>query len=415
LLLCALAAAILVGLVLRTSHLADVTSRSPDERAYTYYAGRIADGGLGVTPALFREYESDSRMWSYPVPNRITYVLLTAVAMKIGGGRDASAGVAVSCLFSCLSLVLLAWMGVRFFNRWIALAAVTFQAFSMCELAMAQRAWQDATFGFFGLLLLCATFEVTRQPRRISLYAAFFGLGALSMLTKQTGVITYALCALWIIWRLLAKERSWKRTALVVLGGLASIALCIGAWSILAGSTGVALSALNHSLHPGEAGRAYVEAVSSGPWHQFPYLLWIVSPLTALLTVVGLAVAIVSNRLLEKVGCAPVIPDACAAGCAALTTLGFVAFASFVPGMQNLRYICPASGAYCLLAGLGLWYLVSLARQSLPATAARTVFLLAVVAVVIGAVRDYRAFSSVVVASGMQDLPVAWIRKQMGH
>ena len=72
--------AITAGAALRARHLGDVESRSPDETIYLYYSTRIANEGLSVTPKLFAQYEGDSRMWSYPVPNRITHVLLTAAA-----------------------------------------------------------------------------------------------------------------------------------------------------------------------------------------------------------------------------------------------------------------------------------------------------------------------------------------------
>ena len=407
----ALAAVIVMGVVLRTSNLGGVPTRSPDERIYLSYAARVAHGGLGAVPPLFQMYEGNSQMWSYPVPNRITYVLMVAAAMKMGF-QDVAAGVAVSCLSSCLSLVLVAWIGIRFFNRWIALAAAAFLGCSLCELAMAQRAWQDAAFGFFGLLLLYVTLELARQPRRILWYPSFFGLGAFSLLTKQTGVVTYGLCAVWVLWTVLGKERSWKWTAVVVGGGLASIAITLGIWGALAGGVGTALSALNHSLHPEGAGRAYVDAVSTGPWYQFPYLLWLASPLTALTGLLGIAVAVRPSGLLRGVDRAPALPDMDAAACVTLLALGFVAFASFVPGMQNLRYICPANGAICLLAGLGIWYAMALARQALPGTGAQVVFVLGVLAVGIGAMRDYRAFTSVA-ASGMQDLPAAWVRQNM--
>ena len=109
----------------------------------------------------------------------------------------------------------------------------------------------------------------------------------LLLLTKQTGAIGYGVCWLWAMWVVLVKERYWKGAALLAAGGACSVALTIGIWGMLAGSVGVALSALHHSLHPSAEGKAYIEEVSSGPWYRFFYLLWVVGPLTAVLALVG--------------------------------------------------------------------------------------------------------------------------------
>ena len=174
-----------------------------------------------------------------------------------------------------MSLLLVAWTGVRFFNLAIALAAVAFFATSVAELGMARRAWQDSAFGFFGLLAVYLTCEITRNPRRAWLYPAFLGVGALSLLTKQTGVLSYGICALWLLGCLIFRVR-WRRGAILLgLGGIASIGATVLIWGLLAGKTSIALSALNHSLHPGVPGRSYLEYCCTGPWYQFFYLLWI--------------------------------------------------------------------------------------------------------------------------------------------
>lgn len=406
----ALAMAIAVGFGLRIGNLASVASRSPDERQYIDYASQIADQGLGVAPRLFAEYESNSARWIYPCPSRFGHVLLFAGAMKISGVRDASAGVAVSCLFSSLSLVLVMWIGLRFFNRWIALAAVTFLAFSVGELGMAQRAWQDATFSFLGLLLTCLTCEITRSPRRLPLYPAFFAVGAYSLLTKESGVLSYGLCAVWLFGVLLWKERYWRGAFLLVLGGVASVAGCVLVWSVLAGGTATALSAVDHSFRSG--GGAWAAKYCSGPWYQFYYMLWIVAPATAALALAGAVVAARPRQLLHRVERFGQIVDPRAAGVAAFFTLGFFAFSTFVPNFQYLRIIGPADGAYCLLAGLGLWYLLSLARGILPESDYKALLVLAVVGIAIAAARDYNTFRTLA-GSHMEDFAVRSIRDAM--
>jgi hypothetical protein len=406
----ALAVVIAIGVVLRIINLSGVPSRSPDEQVYTYYASRIADQGLGVTPALIAEYEGDSARWVYPPPTRIGYASLIAAAMKVSDVRDPSAGAAVSCLFSSLSLVLAVWIGLRFFNPWIALSAVTFLVVSVGELGIAQRAWQDAPFGFFGLFLAYLTCEITRSPRRLPLHLAFLAVGAYSLLIKETGVVAYGLCAAWVLGVLVVKERSWKAAALLAVGGVASLAGTVLVWSILCGGMGPALSALNHAARSRNS--EWTVQNCSGPWYQFPYLLWIVGPATAALALVGAVVAALPRQLLRRVEGVEKIADPRAAGVAALISMGFIALASFVPNFQYLRIISPAYGPYCLLAGLGLWYLFSLARGFLSVPDRRALLVLVTVGIVIAAARDYRVFRTLA-GSGMEDLVVRSIRAVM--
>ena len=108
--------------------------------------------------------------------------------------------------------------------------------------------------------------------------------------------------------------------------------------------------------------------------------------------------------MISDENCAPIV---------ACMTIGFFAFASVFPGMQCLRYVSPAYGPFALLAGLGLWCLLALARRAVPSADYRLLVVLAVVGVVIGGARDYRTFTSVVVDSGMKDLSVTEIRSVM--
>ena len=127
----ALAAIILIGFALRYLHLGDVPMRSPDEAGYTYFAVRIADSGIRSAPALFEEFLTKPDLQSYPAPTRITYPLLEALVMRLSEVEDVDAGVAVSFVFSVLSLGLIAWLALRFFDPWTAVVSTAFLAFNL--------------------------------------------------------------------------------------------------------------------------------------------------------------------------------------------------------------------------------------------------------------------------------------------
>ena len=402
----ALLAILAVAIFLRSQHMTDVGSRSPDERTYTAYAARLADQGFGVYRELFATYNGNPDRWIYPSPSRFGNVLLSAAVMRATGVRDGRAGAAASWLFSILSVALVAWMGLRFFNPWVALFAAALMACSFGELGMARRAWQDSTFGFCGLLMTYLGCEIGRSPRTKKLYAALFAVGAFSCLTKETAPLAYGLVLLWLA-GLALRESSWKRVAAVAATGAASLAVALAVWIALAGDARIALASVEHSTR--SAAGAWARQYCSGPWYQFPYLLWITGPLTALAALAGaagVAVSLYSTRVSKFAAGF----DHTAAGLVAFVALGFVSLAAFVPNLQYLRIISPADGSYCLLAGLGLWFPLSLPVARAPRYAAGLAVGIAILA---AGIHDYRSFTNVVVGSGMEELSVAGIRLVM--
>lgn len=408
----ALTAILGAGIWLRCQHMTDVLSRSPDERTYTMYAARLADEGFGVYQELFTNFDTNPSNWIYPSPRRVGTVLLFAAMMKITGNRDGRAGAAVSWIFSIFSLLLVAWIGIRFFNPAVGLLATAFLAFSFGELGMARRAWQDTTFGFCGLLLVYLACEVAAAPRRKVLYAVFFAVGTFAILTKETAFLCFGLCGLWLAVILLFHERSWKPLIRLLLGGLVSLLLAFAVLTALAGKASVVLASLDDTFARSAAWE-YLKMCCSGPWYQFFYLLWIVGPLTAVMAAVGAVVAMFGRapQLRRFSG----LRDVRAAGMTVLMTFGFIGLAAFGPNFQFLRVISPVDGTYCLLAAIGLWYLAAFARHALPRFPRHAITGLAIGAVILAGLRDYDAFTKVVVASGMEDLAVSGIRSVMGR
>jgi 4-amino-4-deoxy-L-arabinose transferase-like glycosyltransferase len=408
----ALAAAIVCGIALRLAHFDDVFSRTPDERVYTFRAMQIAENGTRVMPPWFAAYAGNSLLWETPPVTRVGHVFVFAAAMRLFGLHDFSAGTEVSLFCSCLTLFLLAWMGVRFFNVWIAAAAVAFLAFSVGELGISRRAWVDSYFALISLLLLYLACEIVRNPRRKFLYPIFLVLGAGAILSKETSILSYGLCGLWVFGWLLWKERSVKMAILLALGGLASAAAALAVWTKLAGSLAIPLQALFHTKVDSQWGRQN----TGGPWHIMAYLLWLVGPLTVLLAVIGILFTSIPAGWQAKLRVARLglgessLP---AARVAALTVVALFCFSSFVGNLKYLRTFSPCDGAYSLMAAVGLWCLLCLARSFFNDVDFRAVVLLALLAIVAEGVRDYRTYTQIVVRTGMEDMTGLWIRKAM--
>jgi len=405
-----LAAVLGAGVAMRLAHFNDVGTRGPDERVYTYFASRIELQGFSAVPSLFAGYEANVGSRIYPGPSRFGHVALFAAAMRITGDRTARAGAAVSLACSVLSLILCAWMGLRFFIPEIALLAVAFLGSSVGELGMSRRAWQDMVFGFASFLLVYITCEIARRPRDWRLYAFFYSLGIFCLVTKENAVIPYGLCGLWLLTILLVQEHSWRAAAGFALGGLMSIAMTLGVFFVLAGSPRLALSVLDHALwHQTADPSNWTVRCCSGPWYQFSFLLWIVGPVVTAAALFGVLITLLQRPLPG----AAQQPDSRVSGLCALITLGVWSFASFYPNIQNLRMFSPADGTYCLLAGFGVWHLISMARANLAPRTFRVITVAMLLAIAAGAAHDYGVFRSVVVATDMQELPATWIRQVM--
>jgi hypothetical protein len=397
----------LLALYLRTLHLTDTPTRSPDERLYTSFALQIARDGLGAYRAIFASYASDPSQWIYPSPTRITHVLLFAGVMKVTGASSAQAGAAVSWFLGIASVFVLARLGRRFIGAGVGVLAALLLAIYVVELELARRAWGESTASFLTLLLVYATLALDADPGSRRWRAAFFALGTLCVFSKETCIFAYALCGLWLVSRQWFMARQRRLALLLALGGLASIGVALGGLVLLAGNLQHALDGWLHVFGNGLGSNEWGALHASGPWYQFLELLWVVGPVTAGLAAIGvLAVA--------RPGSSGVFDGArpgarACASLALLLTLGLVAACAFGPNLQYLRIMAPANPSYCLLGALGARSIFGLVRDVYQGRL-QVLFTLALPALlVIAGARDYAFYRDVVVRSGMQDLAVRWV------
>jgi hypothetical protein len=399
-----LQAVILIGIGLRLSHHFDVGSRSPDERQYSAYAGRVAAEGIGALPAVFADYQRSATNWLYPAPTRVATVLIFALPMSITGERTPDSAALVSLGASILSLGLVAWMGARFFNIWTSVLAAWFMACSFGELGMARRAWSDAPAGFFGLLVVYLACEIAARvesPRARIWFAAFLTAGFAAMLVKDATVVGYGVCglllALYALW-----DRKWRECGLIVGGGAFSAVMVLAVIVLAAGGISSGVSTLPH---PGDwlvvKPSGYIAMCCSGPWWQVPAVLWATGPLTAAFVLPGVVLALRGPR--KRIG-----------GILTGVTLVYFGFASFGPAIQYLRFVSPANGCYCLLAGIAGEATLRYVRDAFgdddwwkPIIAA------AAVGIAVLGFWEYQTFRDIVVRTGMEDLAVNVIRAAM--
>src|SRR5450432_2308275 len=99
-----MAALVCIAAGLRLANLGNVTSRTPDERVYTYQAKTWLESGQAGIRSMVDEYKADAETRLYPPPTRVGMIRLVAAMIQWTGKNDVSAGARISCAASIGSL-----------------------------------------------------------------------------------------------------------------------------------------------------------------------------------------------------------------------------------------------------------------------------------------------------------------------
>jgi 4-amino-4-deoxy-L-arabinose transferase-like glycosyltransferase len=394
-----------LGVALRLANCSNVSSRTPDEIVYTNQAKLLLQRGQAGLTSLIAEYQRNPAARLFPPPTRLGYLWPLAAAMQLTGGRDESVGASLSCAASIGSLFIVALIGVRFFPSWATFFAVLFFAVSPMELAVSQRAWTDALVEFLGVSLVYVAAEITRDSARRIWYLLFVALGSLGIAVKESGLVGYGLCAIWLLWVLLIERREWVNGAILMAGGLAGLTITI-AW--LAISTGgVSLFAkIVTDIPSSNAANQYAIEYQSGPGYLLLRALEIMSPVAAVLGLVGCGVLLFSVRKQSLLHLSAEAANWQVVRWITLFTLAYLALPMVLPHWLNLRYISVLFGPFYLIAGVGFWYCASLCHNWLKIFDRKLFAGLVIVAASIGAVADYDRFQRIVVRDALKDLSI---------
>lgn len=375
---------------LRLVNLGNVVTRTPDERVYTSQAKTWLESGQAGIRSLVDEYKADAETRLYPPPTRVGMIRLVAATMRWTGRQDESAGARISCAASIGSLLLVAWIGIRFLPPWAAIAAMLFYAVLPAEQAIARRTWTDALAEFAGLLLIYVACEISRGSRSRIWYPFFALAGSASILVKESMPVPYCLCAFWILLVLMNRR---DRTSALILVSTSVVCMALSLWWLAHEVGSLAdYMAIVMGIPKANAANPYALEYASGPPYLMLLAFWIVAPITSLLSLAGLfAVSRKREPALIWLGC---------------FTVAYVLIAMSMPHWINLRYVGNAYGSFCLLAGLGCWYLISAGWKWLDAADRRPFAVLAVAIVLGGAVADYLRFQRYFVRDEAMDLSI---------
>lgn len=400
-----------IGVFIRSYHLGDVQVRSPDEGIYTHQAAVVAMEGSGGFKSLAREHKNDPRLWLYPPPYRVGYIWLLSSLMKAFGSMHPKVGAYLSFVCSILSLGLTVLIGIRFFNKWVALIALLFLSVSPMDLAIARRAWQDSLFGLLGLFLVYLAAEISHVPRKRWWYLIFVLTGMVCVTVKDSGLMVYGICVLWLIWVVLVKERRVMEVAFIIIASAAGLGLV---FAVTAQSVGGFSAFIEIFQHWKEAipTNQYAVAYETEPPLLFLRGFWLISPFGTTLCLVGVLAVLLRPSVYQKFFNLPLGRDRKVIIWIALFMMAFIA-SDTMPYFPNLRYVSATFGPFYLMAGLGIWSLVSYARSRMK----NFTFILFVGCVVFicatATIRDYEMFRKSFMRTGILDTTIRLIEESL--
>ncbi len=398
-LLCAL---LLTGIVLRLSDL-DIQGRSPDESICASQAAIIARGGIEGSRRLIDEYNSDKRLWIYPAPIKIGYTYLLAATMKVTNIFDERAGTYLSTLCSIGALFMLALFGLRFFNRWVTVVALLLMSVSPMDLAIARRSWQDSVLALAGVLLIYCCCELTTDPKRRIWYIPFWFIGIWCILIKESGIVIYGLCVIWLFAVAIFKEKSFIKTALLGVFTLLGIGVSILILGHVVGGIPRVLEVLKH-LKDGMPTNTYAIDYQTGPWYRILEGLWILTPASFALCIIGIiGVFLQDNRARQNIIAKWFI----------FIILSLLFITIVTPYMQNIRYLSVTFVPFYLICGAGLSYLISLGKDFFKGGAFYAMIAITVLALALVSINDYQKFQRIFINRGIRDISIRLLRESV--
>ncbi|HEX4085752.1 MAG TPA: glycosyltransferase family 39 protein [Chthoniobacteraceae bacterium] len=366
--------------------------RTPDEICYANFAGAAVAHPWTAAREQIRIFNSHPAQWNYPVPDRVAYYYSVAAVNALFHRPVMQSGVTLSTAASIVQLALVGLVGLRFFGRPAALAAMAMLSVCPQDLTMARRNWADGSCGCFAMLLLWLCMEIASRRRAWPWWTAFWICGAYFMLLKEACGFYFSFCVAGLAIHAWMRDHSWKPVVRIGAGGLLAAGLSFAFLAWLCGGLSPIAEAVRHVAQFQALGE-YARQHQNGPWYSLPLGLWILSPLAAAGCAAAFAALILGGKLPRR---------ELVIGMGALILLTLT-LASLRMGLKNLRYVAFITGPWYLMAGLGLTWLAGLPRKTTGSIAAACFLTILVAA---SCWSDFRRFQEYFIHRDIQDLDI---------
>jgi hypothetical protein len=391
------------GVFLRYQSLFVPYRHGPDEIVYGLRAYQILIHGKAASIQGAKEFVQNKKMWFYPPPTRIGYLLPLTWVMKITSQYNFLPGLFLSLFASIGTLMLLIIMGVRFFNRETLLAALTMYAVCPISIMLAGRAFQDSFVGFLGLLLVYLASEIISNQNKKIWYALFVIIGSYTLLVKTSLFVFFGLCALIVLVFLNFEKIQFKKSMIfsvfILLGFIISM-LILGSWS--GGLKNILL--IWYYIKEGVKHNSYAiyQTVSI---NKFLFNFYINSAITSVLFVLALLFFAFSTFFKKQNICTFEATNNKNVYMAILSIcILFFLVTALTPHFQNIRYVIMLFVPIYLFAGYSITtacrHLIIKSKKQYMAI----LFIIAtIIIILLGSLRDYRVYQKLFVKYHLYD------------
>jgi hypothetical protein len=265
------------------------------------------------------------------------------------------------------------------------------------ELVVARRCWQDALVGLMALILIDCGMRVAdgrRGARRAEI--GFVTAGSVFLLIKESSVLVYGLCFLWVAWHVARRDRA----AALRLSGMALFAGAL-AGAALGWSAGglTTVWSVWSNIPKANAANSYALEYATGPGYQLIAAYWLMSPLTTAMAFAGVWLTLWRDRGRAALGARGM----------ALFVVAFLAIPMVIPHWLNLRYVSFVFGPLCLLAGVSVARVYRGCKEWLGEEAFAGAAAIGAAALAVGLTGDYQRFERAFVEDGTPDLAVRMV------
>ena len=327
-----LALAVLVHLLLPSAGPLD----GYDEKIYGTYILTLCGHGVSGLRTVAEAWPGDERLNKGPLPFRVAFLATGAAVHRVLGGDPLANLALVSHGFGILTVLAAGWLFRRWFPPLPAAVATLLVLASPLLLGLSRRALQDTCLAFFAVLALALLDRAWREQRRADLVGLTVVL-TLGWMTKESMLFLHAVFAVLAVYYgvTVGWRGRWPLLAVFGVPPLLYFGMCV---------------ALAGGLHPvietftvygrQQLAIPYARAFQQGPWYRYLADLVLVSPLTFLLALAGLA----------ETGRAPA---GYRLGAAALGTLAGLAVFTCLP-LLNVRLLAFVEVPLRALAAAGL-------------------------------------------------------------
>ena len=125
----------------------------------------------------------------------------------------------------------------------------------------------------------------------MSWYLLFWIVSVYFLLIKESAVILYGACAVWIMAILLVKERAFIKSGIFAALSFVAAALSVVIVAWLSGGLAATIELVKNNMGS-VATNQYALDYQTGSWHYYFEGLWLMAPATTVLAAVGICMAL---------------------------------------------------------------------------------------------------------------------------